>query len=471
MPLTFLHKGALTRAGLILAAPFLLKARSLAAEPEKNPAPHDGNPLLFQVTDRRPNLIEAPLVKPWKTVPLNEPHGGSWVVTGDLDGDGEIELVSARDLSWWTGPHDKGGTPVHHACSVAVQKLDGTLLWTWGEPGKGERQAKNDVPCQVYDWNGDGKNEVVVIGSKELMIFEGATGKLLHSFPIPAFASDCVIAADLTGDGKADDFILKDRYFQMWGMRSDGKILWESPRTALIEGPFHLGHRPTSVDVNGDGANEIFAGFFMLNPDGTRLWDAVGTNQKKVIGCHMDGSAIIRTGSHPDDVRLAFTYCSGSGIGLVDGAGQIRAEVTGPHYESVKSGNIFPGRPAPHLGVDIDRAPMAIDLFDANLVLLGRLNLDYGRFFGLVDWDGDGFDELANADNGGIYNHEGKKIAGLDLGGDKGRFIQVADLDGDGIRDLLVVGSRMDKVYLFKNHHGAPGKDVLLGTGKNFTHY
>ena len=444
---------------------------SLAEETGKAPVPHEGRPLLFEITDRRPKLLDAPEVKPWKTVPLNAQHGGSWIVAGDLDGDGQVELVSARDISWWTGPHHAGGTPVHHACSIAVQKLDGTTLWTWGEPGHGERQAKNDVPCQVYDWNGDGKNEVVVIGKNELMIFEGATGKLLQAFPIPPSASDCVIAADLTGDGRADDFLLKDRYFQMWGMRADGKILWESPRTALIKGPWHLGHHPITVDVTGDGLPEIFAGFFMLNSDGTPRWEAVGTNQKPVIGCHMDGNAVVHAANRPEDFRLAFTYCSGSGIGLVDGTGKIHEEVIGPHYDSVKSGRIFPGREAPQLAVDIDRAPMAIDLFDARLTLLGRLNLDYGRFFALVDWDGDGFAEVANADNGGIYNHKGEKIAALDLGGDSGRFIQAADFDGDGVKDLLVVGTRMDKAYIFKNEKAAPAKDVPLGTGKNFTHY
>jgi hypothetical protein len=443
-------------------------ARDIAANALAKPA-------RFEITDRSPNLLPAPLIAPWKVVPLDPNAGGAWVVTGDLDGDGEIEVVSAQNMLWTTGPHYKGDVPIQYASSVSVQKLDGRVLWTWGNPGKGRRELSHDVACQVYDWDGDGKNEVVVIGRDALAVLEGATGKPIKSFPIPPGASDCVIAADLAGSGHPRDFILKDRYLQMWGMRSDGKILWESNRYSGITGSWHLGHRPLPVDVNGDGRDDVFAGFFMINSDGAKLWDVSGVNNKKTIFVHMDSNAIIRHGgSNPADWRFAFTYCSGLGIGLVNGNGEILKEATGHHYEAISSGRVFPDAKLPHLLLDVDHLPAGqarVELFDADLNLMGRINLDYGRFHKLVDWDGDVWDEIVIAEHGAVYNHLGGKTATLDLEGQRGRVIQTGNFSGAGRRDILIVGNKMDKVFLFKNPAGENNPDLPLGTGRNYTNY
>lgn len=42
---------------------------------------------------------DAPVVALWRTITLDAEYGGYWVVAGDVDGDGEIELVSARNFN------------------------------------------------------------------------------------------------------------------------------------------------------------------------------------------------------------------------------------------------------------------------------------------------------------------------------------------------------------------------------------
>ena len=124
--------------------------------------------------------------------------------------------------------------------------------------------------------------------------------------------------------------------------------------------------------------------------------------------------------------------------------------------------------------MDIDHLPAnqsRVELFDAELNLLGRIHLDYGRFHRLLDWDGDGFDDIVIADHGAIYNHRGEKIAALDLQGQRGRVIHAADLTGDAVRDLLIVGDKMNKVFLFRNPAGKPQPGIPLGSGANFTNY
>ena len=455
-----------------------LVSGSIAEEvctPGKDAASALAKPARFEITDRRAAPLPAPMVEPWKVVPLDRNAGGAWVVAGDLDGDGGIEIVSAQNMCWTNGPHYKGDVPVQHASAAAAQKLDGTVLWTWGEPGKGRRELGHDVACQIYDWDGDGRNEVVIIGADELVILDGATGTLRKSYPIPPGASDCVIAADLTGSGHPRDFILKDRYLQMWGMRSDGKILWESGRCSPVKNPWHLGHRPLPLDMDGDGRDEVFVGFFMLDDDGRKLWDVRGASPKPIIFVHMDSNALIqRGGDDPADWLFAFTYCGGLGMGVVNGKGEIQREVTAHHFEAISPGNIFPDAKGPHLLVDIDHLPAnqsRVELFDAELNLLGRIHLDYGRFHRLLDWDGDGFDDIVIADHGAIYNHRGEKIAALDLQGQRGRVIHAADLTGDAVRDLLIVGDKMNKVFLFRNPAGKPQPGIPLGSGANFTNY
>ncbi len=73
-------------------------------------------------------------------------------MAGDLDGDGEAEIVAAEN--------DNEGD-VRHTSAVAVHKLDGTLLWTRGDPGVGRNAWHHDVACQIHDWDGDGRDEVV----------------------------------------------------------------------------------------------------------------------------------------------------------------------------------------------------------------------------------------------------------------------------------------------------------------------
>ena len=67
---------------------------------------------------------DAPIIDAWRTITLDAEYGGYWVVVGDVDGDGEIEIVSAQNYN---------SSDNHFTSSVAVQKLDGSILWQWGE--------------------------------------------------------------------------------------------------------------------------------------------------------------------------------------------------------------------------------------------------------------------------------------------------------------------------------------------------
>ncbi|MDG2207457.1 MAG: hypothetical protein P8K78_06090, partial [Pirellulales bacterium] len=85
-------------------------------------------PLRFDLTDGGPNTRNVPQIKPWKSVPIDPDYGGDWCVTGDLDGDGIPEVVSAKN-KWNDG--------IQYTTSAVAHRLDGSILWKWGNPDEG----------------------------------------------------------------------------------------------------------------------------------------------------------------------------------------------------------------------------------------------------------------------------------------------------------------------------------------------
>jgi hypothetical protein len=104
---------------------------------------------------------DAPVIAPWRTITLDAEYGGYWVVAGDVDGDGEIEVVSAKNYN---------RSDNHFTSSVVVQKLDGSILWQWGDPNLGRRELHHDVACQIHDLDNDGMNEVTGHGPRDVLL-------------------------------------------------------------------------------------------------------------------------------------------------------------------------------------------------------------------------------------------------------------------------------------------------------------
>ncbi len=172
--------------------------------------------------------------------------------------------------------------------SVSAYDLNGNLLWRWGDFSAGRRGWHHDVACQIYDWDGDGANEVILCTDGFLVELGGATGKERRRLPIPKEATDCLVFANLTGGPRATDVLIKDRYTQIHAMDKDGKALW----TARQPGGYRTAHQPYTVDIDRDGRDEIMAGFCMLNPDGQIRWAL--SNAPKLAAGHLDYGSPVR---------------------------------------------------------------------------------------------------------------------------------------------------------------------------------
>jgi D-alanyl-D-alanine-carboxypeptidase/D-alanyl-D-alanine-endopeptidase len=165
-------------------------------------------------------------------------HGASF---GDLDGDGEVELV----VSAYDGK------------VVALDGKTGAVEWS---VSPGDRYFMG--PVAIADLDDDAKPEVVACGQR-LTVMSGA-GKLRYSRPLVGRASfggahRGASIADLDGDGKLDIAYLLDN--GAFGVRRgfDGRLLYSLPARLAFDGRvMSNNHGPLLADLSGDGQLDAF---------------------------------------------------------------------------------------------------------------------------------------------------------------------------------------------------------------------
>jgi hypothetical protein len=229
--------------------------------------------------------------------------GAETLRIGDLNGDGAPDLLFVQSTF--------GNRKI--TCLTATT-IFGEVLWQTGTPSPDNGHIYSDLPVQVYDWDADGRNEVLYVrqavyaepiylgdtkiteharryeGEAAMVVLDGQTGQEKHTFPLPAPADDCFLFADLTGRGRREDLVVKDRYWNMWGVSHEGEVLWQWTGST--------GHFPAYADVDGDGRDEVFVGFALIDHDGKVLFE------KDPGGAHQDAAYIVQL---PDGTwRLLF---------------------------------------------------------------------------------------------------------------------------------------------------------------------
>ncbi|MDO4563572.1 MAG: hypothetical protein Q4C12_07030 [Clostridia bacterium] len=178
---------------------------------------------------------------------------------GDINGDGALEVVMVQPDS---GIDDR--YVPHSVVAATAFDVSGKLLWQIGRPDANSSPSGSDIPAQIYDINGDGKNEFICVKNQKLCIFEGASGKLLEEHALPdEHAHDCIIIADFDGNGHGS-IVLKNRYDKLWILNRDYSV------RAMFHG--NIGHFPWPFDVNGDGREELIAGYNVIDASGNVLW-------------------------------------------------------------------------------------------------------------------------------------------------------------------------------------------------------
>jgi rhamnogalacturonan endolyase len=266
-------------------------------------------------------LPANPPVRGYLSIPLNTlpDHRPNDAAVGDLDGDGEYEIVLKQEQR----PRDNSQRGTTGETKLEAYRLDGTFLWRINL-GKNVREGAHYTQFLVYDLDGDGKAEVicktadgtidgdghvigdptadhrnadgyVLEGPEYLTVFEGATGKALATVDyLPPRGKvedwgdrygnrvDRFLACIAYLDGERPSAVFCRGYYTRtvlvaWDWR-DGKLTrrWTfdsddgTPGNRAYRGQGD--HSLSVADVDGDGKDDIIYGAMCVGSDGKGLY-------------------------------------------------------------------------------------------------------------------------------------------------------------------------------------------------------
>lgn len=388
---------------------------------------------------------EYPQPRLWRRIDLQDFGTGRQIRFGHLTGGEAMHIVLAQ--------HQKRGYKdayAHISCLTAID-LEGRMLWQLGAPSRDPDQAivSCDLPFQLYDIDGDGADEVIVARDFKLMILDGATGAVrrsiptplsdapdasLHSLPHGKYAFDrvnvdAIRICNFRGTGRPADILIKDRYSRLWAFDDQLNLLWH----------FHegiTGHFPYTADLNGDGREEMFVGYHLVDADGKLIWTL------PVPTDHTDEILIGRW--NPALAEPEIALASGDEGFIIAGLdGQIRHKHMLGHAQRISVGNYRPDLPGLELSVTTFWGYQGIVyLFDCQGALLDAFEpTANGNLITPVSWRGDGEDLRllsGSTEHGGLVDAYGRRVVVFPDDGHPELCAEVIDLTGDA-RDEIVL--------------------------------
>jgi rhamnogalacturonan endolyase len=283
-------------------------------------------------------------ISPWnqnyKTIPLQRPDGGQTpdgvnytyspndASVGDLDGDGEYEIVLK-----WDPSNSKDNSQSGYTGNVYLDglEMDGTLLWRI-DLGRNIRAGAHYTQFIVYDLDGDGRAEVacktadatidgkgtvigdssadyrnssgyILSGPEYFTIFDGITGEALVTTDYLPARGDVSSWGDSYGnrvdrflaciaylDGEHPSVVMCRGYYRSsdntkgrtvlaaWDYRN-GQLTsrWVFNAVRFGENDEYTGqgnHNISVADLDDDGKDEIIYGAMAVDDDGTGLWNS-----------------------------------------------------------------------------------------------------------------------------------------------------------------------------------------------------
>lgn len=368
-----------------------------------------------------------------KTIDISGAGTGKRMLLGDMTGDGRLEMIMMQADKMADDRYIG-----HEVNCLTVYDLEGKQLWQVGNPSAGAA-AGADIPAQVYDIDQDGYNEIIACMKGKVRILNGKDGTEKTSFSYPsANAHDCIIIANLTGNKKPQDIIVKDRYNQVWALDRTGKLLWTHKGIT--------GHFPWPFDFDNDGREEVVCGYDYLTPEGKKLWS-------------------INQGGHPDCIWVADIdrnsengaeiAVGGNDVTVYHNDGKLLWRNNQPvEPQNIAIGDFLPDEPGLEIGGQ-DRIDRGSPGKEAIFVISNSGKTSYYQTrsgWGSIaymchNWDGTGSDQLMiwrGPEKPALFDGKVNKVASFNEG-----YMMAGDMNGDGIDEIITFTE--DNAYIYSS--------------------
>ncbi len=394
----------------------------------------------------------------WKALDLKNFGAGRQLRFGHLTGTEEIFMVFAQNQK-----RVSKDAYAHISCLTAVN-LDGEILWQLGEPSSHLDNAylTADLPFQVCDVDMDGVDEVILARNFKLMILDGRTGKVKKSIPTPlseepdeslimlpgdkfAFERinvDSIRIANFSGKEKATDILIKDRYNRVWVYDNELNFMWKFQHG-------NTGHFPCTVDIDGDGKDELISCYNLVDHDGKLLWSLPieEDHVDEIIVGHFDPS-------NPEEV--IGMVAGHEGFILADTRGNILKKQLIGHAQRISAGNYRTDLPGLDICVSTYWGSQGIIyIFDCKGELLHQFEPSTnGNIISPVNWVGDGSELIllnGNSQYGGMIDGHGNQVVRFPDDGHPELCAEVLDLTGDERDEIILWDEKRMYIYTQDN--------------------
>lgn len=325
---------------------------------------------------------------------------------------------------------------------LSAYNLDGQLLWQYGSPNPEENGPIScDLPFQIGDINGDGLNEVIFASDFMVYIVSLETGEIISKMKTPYVKGDPLVGdypydylnpdgmrlADFEGLGYQGDFILKDRYKNVWAYRaSDFKLLWRYNHK-------NTGHFPYIYDFNNDGCDEMLVGYDMVSSKGEILWSL------PINSDHTD--EIIYTNTEDGGEKRLYLASGNEGFNIVDINGNIIKSNDVGHAQRISVAPYIDNGKMQVAVTSFWGADMLMYLYDGDGNLISeREMMGNGNLVCPVAYDGKHNLILSNAspELGGLLDANLDVVVKFPDDGHPTLTAEVIDIDNDGVDEILV---------------------------------
>jgi rhamnogalacturonan endolyase len=386
-----------------------------------------------------------PKPKLWKKFSVKGFGAGRNIRLGDLDGDGQLDMLIAQNI-----PRVRGDAFDHISALTAIN-FDGKILWQTGRPDVRNALLTNDTSIQIHDIDADGKQDVVLVQDFRLKILDGRTGKQKAAAETPFMevdkkdrpydflSGDSLAFANLSGGPSRKEIIIKNRYDSFWVYNNKLQLLWK--------GQGQTGHYPYPFDSDGDGREEIYIGYAKWSPDGKQLWSQ-DTNLKD----HADGVMAGNLTGDPKAKPRAYYSGSDEGFIVIDESGAIVARQRVGHTQSPSVAKYRADLPGlQYMTINFWKNPGIITLLDADGKILAQEEpIHTGTALLPVNWRGDGqeFAMLSgNIREGGMIDGQLRRVVMFPDDGHPELAFYVTDVTGDA-RDEVILWD-LNEVWIY----------------------